>query len=283
MFQTKRKNFVSEFDHAATNHEISKIWSSKNTKIPRSTVKYSNIVKWIYFWRFGGIQRFSKIPLLCSSIFIWNVRRHQLFCAHPKYLKITKPFSKNEVPHIPRKYKILISTFYICKNHILIQTKLGFLYLNSFGWEILRYWSCITKCPRCVFSTVLQTNASTQLLCEQRPSFQVAEFSLGGSSGNHQVGLHVYSACSCEIWASWAASKASSNSDIAKQTKAMLESLQLFQTSQRCLSEYSAPETGIGGGGGHGTLEGPGDLAVGYRRWGGPWDAGGTWGFGCRV
>ena len=61
--------------------------------------------------------------------------------------------------------------------------------------------------------------------------------------------------------------------------------------------------SGIGGGGGHGTLERPGDLAVGYRRWGGvmgywsdlgiwlsgigggggSWDSGGTWGFGCRV
>ena len=35
--------------------------------------------------------------------------------------------------------------------------------------------------------------------------------------------------------------------------------------------------SGIGGGGGHGILEGPGDLAVGYRRWGGSWDTGETW------
>ena len=27
--------------------------------------------------------------------------------------------------------------------------------------------------------------------------------------------------------------------------------------------------SGIGSGGGHGILQGPGDLAVGYRRWGG--------------
>ena len=56
-------------------------------------------------------------------------------------------------------------------------------------------------------------------------------------------------------------------------------------------------------GGGHGILEAPRDLAVGYRRWGGvmgfwndlgiwlsgigggggSWDSGTTWGFGCRV
>ena len=41
--------------------------------------------------------------------------------------------------------------------------------------------------------------------------------------------------------------------------------------------------SGIGGGGGSWDLERPGDLAVGYRRWGGSWDTGGTWGFGCRV
>ena len=35
-------------------------------------------------------------------------------------------------------------------------------------------------------------------------------------------------------------------------------------------------------GGGHGTLEPTGDLAVGYRR-GGSWDSRATWGFGCRV
>ena len=43
--------------------------------------------------------------------------------------------------------------------------------------------------------------------------------------------------------------------------------------------------SGIGGGGGvMGILERPGDLAVGYRRWGGGHgDTGRTWGFGCQV
>ena len=33
---------------------------------------------------------------------------------------------------------------------------------------------------------------------------------------------------------------------------------------------------------GHGK-EGPTDLTVRYRRWGGSWDTGGTWGCGCRI